>query len=83
MGLIHFIVPDLLSGRGDGDEVEAEMWRELQCKGDRQGRVLMPERERGIDVRAGVNTSVDCGSWDSEKLNRSRENGNEKGDRET
>lgn len=46
MGLIHFIVPDLLSGRADGDEVEAEMWGELQCKGDRQGRVLMPERER-------------------------------------
>lgn len=82
MGLIHFTVADLLSGGCDGDEVGAKMWSELQCKGDGQGRVLMPERERKTDVSAGVNTSAWCGRSDSEKLNRSGENGNEKGDRE-
>lgn len=34
MGWIHFIVPDLVSGRCAGDEVEAAMRRECQCKGD-------------------------------------------------
>lgn len=58
------------------------MWSELQRKGDRQGRVLMPDGERKIDVSAGVNTSVYCGRSDSEKLKRSREHGTEKGDRE-
>lgn len=82
VGWIHFIVPDLVSGKGDGDEVEAEMWRERQCKGDgRAGRWCLGEREKDRR-RAGVNTSGYCGSSESEKLNRSRENGNEKGDRE-
>lgn len=41
----------------------------------------MPDREKD-QSRAGVNTSGYCGSSDSEKLNRSRANGNENGDRE-
>lgn len=32
MGWIHFMVPDLVSGRCDGDEVEAEMRREASAK---------------------------------------------------
>lgn len=46
MGWIHFIVADLVSGRYDGDEVEAEMRRERQCKGEGRAGVDAWERER-------------------------------------